>query len=238
MAFATLRTLGTMLRGRRGGDHQQSLEDFYAPQADHYDAFRERLLHGRAELLSDLNIQPGERVVELGGGTGRNLEFFAERIPSLARVDVVDLCRPLLAVAENRIEARSWQGVVHTHHADACSWQPDGPVDVVYCSYSLSMIPDWQAALANAVSWLGPQGRVGIVDFYVSPAHPWFTRAFWPRWFGHDGVHLRSDYLEVLRRQLDLSSLVETRGRVPFCAGLRVPYLRAIGHPRAQGEQQ
>ncbi|TVR44127.1 MAG: class I SAM-dependent methyltransferase [Planctomycetota bacterium] len=238
MSLATLKTLVTMARGRRGGDHQESLEAFYAPQAEHYDSFRERLLQGRAELLADLDLQPGERVVELGGGTGRNLEFAAERIPSLGSVDLVDLCRPLLAIAEQRIAARAWQEVVRTHHADACDWQPTQPVDVVYCSYSLSMIPDWQRALDQALSWLRPGGRLGIVDFYVDAAHPWFTRAFWPRWFRHDGVHLRSEYLGALAERLQLSSLVESRARVPWCCGLRVPYLRAIGHPRAQGEQQ
>ena len=100
MAFATLKTLGTMLKGRRSSeDHQQSLNDFYGPQADNYDSFRERLLHGRAELIAALDIQPGERVIELGGGTGRNLEFFAERVETCDRIDLVDLCEPLLNVA-------------------------------------------------------------------------------------------------------------------------------------------
>lgn len=229
MSLATLKTLGSLLRGRRAGDPQSSLEDFYAPQAAHYDAFREKLLHGRAELLADLDLQAGERVVDLGGGTGRNLEFYADRIATLARVDIVDLCRPLLQVAEERIAHHHWADVVRSHHADAGCWQPEAPVDVIYCSYSLSMIPDWQQVLQHALGWLAPGGRVGIVDFYVQPQHPWFTRAFWPRWFRHDGVHLRQDFLSTLQQCLQIHTLVESRGRVPWCGGLRVPHLRLIG---------
>jgi hypothetical protein len=68
-----------LMRGRRGvadEDHASSLQRFYAPQAEHYDHFRERLLQGRRELIERLAPQPGNTVVELGGGTGRNLEFF------------------------------------------------------------------------------------------------------------------------------------------------------------------
>ena len=58
------------------------------------------------------------------------------------------------------------------------------------------MIPDWFAVIDNAWEMLAPQGFLGVVDFYVSRKHPaksmirhgWWTRAFWPLWFGHDGV--------------------------------------------------
>ena len=133
MALATIKPLGSMLRGRKSdGDHQQSLNDFYGPQADNYDSFRERLLHGRGELIEVLAIQPGDRVIELGGGTGRNMEFFAECVPHCAKVDIVDLCEPLLAVAKQRVQVNGWEDVVETHLADACTWNP--PSWLMWCT--------------------------------------------------------------------------------------------------------
>ena len=92
-----------LLRGQpRAGSHAERLENFYAPQASYYDHFRERLLHGRRELIAALQPAPGQWLVELGGGTGRNLDFFGARLGTLARFDLVDLCPSLLAQAPRR----------------------------------------------------------------------------------------------------------------------------------------
>ena len=237
------RVLLSMLRGQpRSGSHAERLAAFYGPQAGQYDAFRERLLHGRAEMVEGLmdalverrgNLD-GAHVVELGGGTGRNLLFFGDRLDALGRVDVVDLCAPLLAEARRRFADRHQ---VHVSEADACTWRPDAPADAVYFSYALTMIPDWRAALHNALAMLKPGGALGVVDFYVSDARPAaglarhnaVTRSFWPRWFAHDGVHPCPDHLRALRERLPEHSLWEGMAPVPYLPLLRVPYYRFIG---------
>jgi S-adenosylmethionine-diacylgycerolhomoserine-N-methlytransferase len=139
---ADARILFHLLRGqRRGGSHRERLQAFYGPQARGYDAFRERLLHGRRELLERLDPLPGSRVVELGGGTGRNLLFLGERLASLGRVELVDLCPALLAVARERTVSMPNVRVVE---ADAVTYRCNGSADCVYFSYALTMIPDWR----------------------------------------------------------------------------------------------
>ncbi|MFO1436012.1 MAG: hypothetical protein U1F34_06570 [Gammaproteobacteria bacterium] len=65
-AVAEVRTPPSMLRGQpRCGSHREKLQAFYAPQAEHYDRFRERLLRGRDELLSRLPLRPGDVLIEL-----------------------------------------------------------------------------------------------------------------------------------------------------------------------------
>ena len=66
----------------RGQNHAERLESFYSKQAHGYDSFRERLLQGRRELCAKLPLQPGMHWVDLGAGTGANLEFAADRVPS------------------------------------------------------------------------------------------------------------------------------------------------------------
>ena len=83
--------------------HAERLQAFYAPQASHYDAFRERLLHGRAELMdAAATRRPARGSVELGAGTGRNLDFLGERLRDLAYVELVDLCPALLRAGPAR----------------------------------------------------------------------------------------------------------------------------------------
>ncbi|NEX17029.1 MAG: SAM-dependent methyltransferase [Halochromatium sp.] len=236
---AELKVLLALLRGQpSAGTHAERLEAFYAPQAGRYDAFRERLLHGRGELVADLihaqAVPAGGHLVELGAGTGRNLLFFGDRLAVLAGVDAVDLCPSLVSEARRRTAAMA---NVQIHEADACRWQPEAPVDTVYLAYSLTMIPDWRAAIDNAIAMLKPGGHLGLVDFYVSAAvpapglvrHSALARAFWPRWFRHDGVHLESERLAYLRQSLPDHRLTEAMAPVPYLPGLRVPYYRFIG---------
>jgi S-adenosylmethionine-diacylgycerolhomoserine-N-methlytransferase len=228
--------LRRMLRGMpRAQSHAQNLQAFYAAQAHDYDRFRERLLRGRADLIRRLPLPPHARVVELGGGTGRNLEFFAERLDQIAAFDVVDLCPALLAQARDRFRRHPQVRMIE---ADATTYRPDALVDCVYFSYSLTMIPDWRAALGNALAMLKPGGVLGVVDFYVSarrPApglvhHNGLTRAFWPRWFGHDGVRLDPRHLVELCERLPRHEVVECRTAIPYLPAARVPYYLFIGH--------
>ena len=229
-----LHTLWHLARGQGAAtSHAAQLEAFYRPQAAHYDRFRERLLAGRGELITALDIRAGQQVLELGAGTGRNAEFFAALVPSLARLTLVDLCPALLELA--RARSVQWNNC-EVIEADATRYRATG-VDRVFMSYALSMIPDWQAALNNACDMLADDGLLGVVDFYVSDARPSaglarhgvVTRWFWPRWFGHDGVRLDSAALTALRTQLATVYFHEGLARVPYLPGLRVPYFVFVG---------
>jgi S-adenosylmethionine-diacylgycerolhomoserine-N-methlytransferase len=239
--LADARVLRQFLRGApRGVSHAERLQRFYAPQAGVYDEFRERLLHGRRELIEWLAPPPGSTLIDLGGGTGRNLEFLGSRMLSLARVEVVDLCPALLDQA--RLRCARWPEVALAVQADATEYRPAQPADCVIFSYSLSMIPDWRRALANALSMLRPGGVLGVVDFYVSrrdpPAgfarHGRFTRAFWPRWFGHDGVRLDAEPMHELFALTQPLHFAERTGAAPYLPGLRVPYYLFVGRKKAR----
>lgn len=199
--------------------------------------FRERLLHGRRELIERLPASAGDRVIELGGGTARNLEYFGARIARLASLEVVDLCPALLDVGRRRAAGLANVWLVE---ADATGYRPDAIVDCAYFSYSLTMIPDWRAALENALAMLRPGGALGVVDFYVSTAHPTpglvchdaIMRRFWPRWLRRDGVHLSAAHLPWLRANTGKAFLLERRAHVPYLPGLTVPYYVFVGRKR------
>lgn len=237
--LADSRVLLQMLRGKpRSGTAAEQLQAFYGPQATRYDAFRERLLHGRTELIERLPASAGSVVVELGGGTGANMERFGARLPTLRRYVVVDLCAALLDQARLRARTRDNVEVIE---ADVTQYQPAESVDCVFFSYALTMIDNWRAALANALTMLKPGGTLGVVDFYVSapqPApgfayHAPLERWFWRRWFSHDGVRLSPDPLAALVAALPDSQVLERRAPVPYLPGLKVPYYIFTGRKPA-----
>lgn len=242
MSFASdLKILYHMaLKPVRGRDHAARLESFYGPQAEAYDDFRKRLLHGREQLYQAIAAPDGGMWVDMGGGTASNLEFLGERIGGLGKVYVVDLSTSLLAMARRRIADRGWENV-EAVEADATKFRPDeGDADVVTFSYSLTMIPDWFAAINNAWEMLKPGGRIGVVDFFVSrkyaaegsPRHGWTTRTFWPAWFASDNVFLSPDHAPYLHDRFEVELFEPGRAKVPYMPLVRVPYYRFIGRKR------
>lgn len=221
----------------RGATHAERMDHFYQGQADAYDDFRRRLLHGREELFRTIEVPAGGVWVDLGGGTGGNLEFIGPRLRELRQVYVVDLAESLLTVARRRVSDRGWTNVEPVM-ADATMFMPpEGQADVVTFSYSLTMIPDWVAALEQALRMLKPGGLIGVVDFYVSrkhadphrAKHSWWTRTFWPTWFAADNVFLSCDHLPFLQRHFTPVHCLESAGRVPYVPLGRVPYYSFIG---------
>lgn len=235
---SNLRVLWHLLINRvKGKTHEERLTSFYKGQAGDYDGFRKRLLHGRQEMLQSIPLPEQAVWVDLGAGTGANAEYVSEKIPQLSKVYQVDLCQPLLDVAKQRTEQNHWNNVVPVH-ADATLFTPEeGFADVVTLSYSLTMIPDWFAAIDNAYRILKPGGVIGIVDFFVSRKYPsegfvqhgWFTRTFWSTWFAFDNVFLDGDHLPYLHNKFEPITLEQRRGKVPFIPIIRAPHYIFLG---------
>lgn len=215
-----------------GHTHAERLESFYSRQADRYDPFRDRLLHGRRELMDRLPRPDGGTWVDMGGGTGRNLEFLGDDIHRLGRAVVIDLCPSLLRVARQRAARLDWRHVSLVQADATVPLIAPGTVDVVTFSYSLTMIPDWFAAIERAWDMLRVGGTIGIVDFHVSrkhggPGHPaqgWAARHFWPAWFDRDNVRLSPDHLPYVQRRFETQVLTTARAPVPYLPGARIPY--------------
>jgi S-adenosylmethionine-diacylgycerolhomoserine-N-methlytransferase len=237
-----LRVLRQLVRGKpASGDHARDLDAFYGPQAHAYDDFRERLLPGRAEFMQALPLAAGDRVIDFGAGTGRHWLHVEQRLPALARLDLVDLCTPLLEVAHGRFASVA---TVHPARGDAQTWRAEQPADAAIFSYSMSMIPDWRAALANALAQVRPGGILGVIDFCTLPAMPppplqplpGWARWLWPRWFAHDGVMLREDTLPSLLACSETIALHQGRARLPYLPVLDVPWFFWIGRVPAAGD--
>lgn len=240
--FADMKVLYHMLvKPVRGDSHAQRMESFYGGQAGAYDDFRRRLLKGREELFQALPKPAGGIWVDMGGGTGSNIENLAAEMGRLQKVYVVDLSESLLKIAADRFEKRGWANATAIA-ADATKFHPaEGPADVVTFSYSLTMIPDWFAAIENALAMLKPGGHIGVVDFYVGRKYPalgtkqhrWLARTLWQPWFATDNVFPSTDHLPFLRHHFEEVQLVEERNRMPYVPLLRTPYYRFIGRKKS-----
>lgn len=186
----------------------ERLNSRYKKQAKRYDDFRNRLLHGREQLLDSI-IPEGfsGRWLDVGGGTGWNIEYALPRVTKQASITLLDLCDPLLDIAKDRFSKYSEYDIKIVKN-DACTYSSEVKYDVISFSYSLTMMPNWFDAIENARSLLVPGGRIGVVDFFrprkndlslkESKLNTWILREFVPWWFNHDDVFLSWDHLHFL----------------------------------------
>ena len=157
--------------------HAALMDRVYRHQRHFYDLTRKYYLLGRDRLVRELAAQPGQTVVEIGCGTARNLIRIAERYPGV-KLYGLDASREMLRTAEDSIARAKLSGRIALKHGLAEDVTPrffglDEPFDHAIFSYSLSMIPDWRAALRAAASGVRGGGRVHVVDFGDQ-------RALWP----------------------------------------------------------
>ncbi|HLA85508.1 MAG TPA: class I SAM-dependent methyltransferase [Thermoguttaceae bacterium] len=225
------------MRPIRGSDHGSRMENFYGGQAEAYDEFRRKMLKGRDEVYGRIDAPADGVWVDMGGGTASNLEYLGASIARLKKIYVVDLAGSMLAVARRRAERHGWTNV-ETVEADVTTFRPaEGAADVVTFSYSLTMVPDWFAALENARAILKPGGQISVVDFYVSRKHPaecrrrhgWLARSFWPIYFATNNVFPSPDHIPYLERRFTTIRLTEGTTRFPYQFRLPVPYYTFLG---------
>jgi S-adenosylmethionine-diacylgycerolhomoserine-N-methlytransferase len=152
------------MNAAQAADHAELMDSVYRGQRHIYDLTRKYYLFGRDGLIAGLDARPGEAVLEIACGTGRNLVAIGKRWPGTALFGL-DISDEMLKNARAALG-----GAAKLAQGDACAFDPvelfgRESFERVVLSYSLSMIPDWERALAQAVRLVAPGGSLHLVDF-------------------------------------------------------------------------
>lgn len=223
--------------------HGALMDRVYRRQRYIYNFTRRYYLIGRDDLIRDLDLRPGDRAVEIGCGTARNLVAIAQRYPG-ARLFGLDASGEMLATAAEAVRRAgvSRRIILKRGLAEEMSPEIFGESRGFECaifSYSLSMIPDWRRALA-AASWaLSQTGRLHVVDFGDFRGLPRAVSAGLRLWLQRFHVAPRTELLAELERSAAASGtkLLIYPGRYAFCwSGARAPegvLANVAGQPQA-----
>ncbi len=119
--------------------------------------------HARRKAVSALELRPGNVVLEIGAGTGRNLRYLVDAVGPTGRVIAVDASSGMLGQARRLVHDRGWQNV-ELLQQDAAELEFEDEVDGVLFSLSYSVIPNPLPALAAAWERLRPSGWLVVMD--------------------------------------------------------------------------
>jgi SAM-dependent methyltransferase len=147
----------------------------------------------------------------LGDGDGRFLERLLTLHPSLT-ADVVDSSARMLHLLEGRLRHLQANGRVRLHHADALTWEPVQPYDLIVTHFFLDCFfsDQLEALLDRVLGHAAPGARWVVSEFAVPSgnfAESFVARAivsFLYRAFGLlTGLRVRTlpDYASVFRRR-------------------------------------
>ncbi|EAQ29880.1 S-adenosylmethionine-diacylgycerolhomoserine-N-methlytransferase [Erythrobacter sp. NAP1] len=202
--------------------HGALMDSVYKGQRHIYDLTRKYYLFGRDTLIEGLDSRPGMRVLEVACGTGRNLAKIGKAWPGV-QLYGLDISSEMLKNARKAVgkNAKLGLGDACAFHADETFGEPglrEKGFDRIVLSYSLSMVPDWESALAHTADQLAPGGELHIVDFGDLGGLPGPLEGLLHKWLAKFHVQTRSDLPEAARRIAKAHGieLTSTRGKLGY----------------------
>lgn len=211
--------------------HARQMDAIYAVQRHIYDVTRKYYLLGRDRLIREMAVPQGGHVLELGCGTARNIQLAARRYPS-AYFHGLDISAEMLKSAEKKLAKEGVQARCALMRGDATGFDASSlfgraEFDRIFCSYTLSMIPGWEKAVASGCALLAPGGELHIVDFGQQQGLPRWFRNGLMAWLSYFHVTPRADLFPVCE------SLAKDQGLSCESRKLYRDYARAVVMKRA-----
>lgn len=131
-----------------------------------------RPLISRRRVLDVLAPVPGERILEIGPGTGYYTVAVAERLGPDGRLDVLEIRPPYLEHTLARARRRGLANVAGALGDGAALPYPDDAFDAAFLVGVLGEIADPPAALRELRRVVKPSGRVVVAEMFPDPDFP------------------------------------------------------------------
>lgn len=120
----------------------------------------------KRHFIAMSDIQPGQRVLDLAGGTGDIAALLSQRVGTRGTVVLSDINAAMLTLGRQRLEDRGITGNLEYALANAENLPfADREFDAVTIAFGLRNVTDQAAALKEMQRVLKPGGRALILEF-------------------------------------------------------------------------
>lgn len=137
----------------------------YEKLAASYDFFFGRTLNaGRMLACQQMDIQPSDRILEVGVGTGINTRLY----PSNCAVTGIDLSSSMLEIARQRVAQEGLHHVRLLEMDAAALTFPDSSFDIVYAPYLINVVSDPLKVVREMRRVCRPGGKIIFVNHFRS----------------------------------------------------------------------
>lgn len=130
------------------------------------------LYSARNDVVSALQLKSGERIADIGAGTGLYTVLFAQSVGEAGAVFAVDIEPRFLKLINQRTADLDFTNVTSVLGLDNSITLPDASTDVVFISDTYNYFEDPQALMRSVFKALKPGGRLFIVDFDLVDGEP------------------------------------------------------------------
>ena len=139
------------------------VERVYSSYARVYDRiFGKVFQQSRESAVRRLNVMPGQRVLEVGVGTGLSLALY----PRHCHVVGIDVSAPMLERARQQLQAHRLENI-ELHLGDAASMQfPDDSFDIIVAAYVMTVVPDHRKLALEMIRVCKPGGRIVMLNHF------------------------------------------------------------------------
>ncbi len=139
------------------------VERVYTSYAGVYDKIFGKVFHeGRESAIRNLNVQPNERVLEVGVGTGIALPMY----PRHCQIVAIDFSEGMLEIAKKRTSEHQMDHVT-LHRMDAGAMEfDDNSFDTVVAAYVVTAVPDYRKVVSEMIRVCRPGGRIIMLNHF------------------------------------------------------------------------
>jgi phosphatidylethanolamine/phosphatidyl-N-methylethanolamine N-methyltransferase len=139
------------------------VERVYSSYAKIYDYIFGKIFHdGRQHAVRHLDLTPGQRILEVGIGTGLALPFY----PRSCEIVGIDLSDGMLAKCKERIKTFGLKQVRVTRMDAGAMEFPDDSFDAVMAAYVVTAVPDYRKVMLEMIRVCKPDGHIILLNHF------------------------------------------------------------------------